>query len=294
MSVERATAVRRVILVILILNVAVAVAKAVVGLIIGSLAVGSDAVHSLLDGASNVVGLVVLRAAAAPPDEDHPYGHQKIEIVAAALVGVVIAAGAVQFGWAAIQALVEGRAASRPGALGFGIVAATLIVNLFVAIYEARRGRELGSAFLVADASHTASDVFVTAGVLGSMIAVHFGIGWADAAGALVVLLVVARVAWNILSSNIGTLLDRAALSTDKIRELALSVPRVASVHRIRSRGTAGAYHIDMHVLVDGDLTLHEAHAITHEVEEKLRAGIEGVVDVTIHVEPEGEPEEAL
>src|SRR5688572_12217339 len=104
-------AVQRVVIGMLILNLVVAGAKAVYGVVSGSLAVTSDALHSILDAASNVGALVVLRVAAAPPDAGHPYGHRKVEIVAAAMIGVLISAAALRFAWSAIEALVEGRPA---------------------------------------------------------------------------------------------------------------------------------------------------------------------------------------
>jgi cation diffusion facilitator family transporter len=286
--------VQRVVFAILWLNLAVAAAKGIYGFWSGSLAVASDAVHSLLDGASNVVGLVALRMAATPPDEGHPYGHHKIEIVAAAMVGILIAGGSLRFAWDAIDALVSGRHAPAVTISGYVTMGGTLAVNLFVATYEARRGRQLGSAFLQADAAHTASDIAVTVAVLVSLAVSHRGAAWADPVCALVVLVVIARVAWRILSSNLAVLLDRAVVNADHVREAVLAVSGVTGCHRIRSRGLEGATHVDLHLQVDGDLPLRDAHEISHRVEEKIRTDFPGVVDVTIHIEPEDEPEEGL
>jgi cation diffusion facilitator family transporter len=140
----RARDVQRVVFAILWMNLAVAVAKGVYGFWSGSLAVASDAVHSLLDAASNIVGLVALRLAATPPDEGHPYGHHKIEIVAAAIVGILIAGGSLRFAWDAVNALIHGRHAPEVSVAGYITMGGTLAVNLFVASYEARRGRQLG------------------------------------------------------------------------------------------------------------------------------------------------------
>jgi len=292
--VDNVRAVRRVVLLILALNALVAGAKGAYGWWSGSLAVASDALHSLLDAAGNVIGALVLRAAASPPDEGHPYGHRKIEIVAAALIGILIAGGSLRFGWSAVQALMAGHPAPEVTSLGFGVVGGTLIVNVFVAVWEAKKGRELGSPFLVADAMHTASDVIVTLGVIASLIASRAGVRWADAAAALGVLAVVVHVAWRILSSNLGVLLDRVALDADRIRAEVLSVPGVMSCHRIRSRGLEGSVAVDLHLQVDGSMPLRAAHAISHEVEDRLKQKFPGFADVTIHVEPEDEPEEGL
>jgi cation diffusion facilitator family transporter len=168
------------------------------------------------------------------------------------------------------------------------------VVNLFVALYEHRAGRRLGSPFLVADAAHTASDVVVTIGVLISLGVARAGVAWADPVAALVVTVVIGRVAYKILVENFGVLLDQAALSVDDVRAIALAVPGVADCHRIRSRGAGGTVHLDLHLQVDGGLPLARAHEIAHDVEDRLRAGLPGLVDVTIHVEPEGDAEDPL
>jgi cation diffusion facilitator family transporter len=287
-------AVRRVVMAIFAMNLAVAAAKGAYGWVSGSLAVASDAVHSLLDAASYIVAFVVLRAAEAPPDEDHPYGHRKIEIVAATFVGILIAAGSLRFGLDAIHALVHGHAPARVGVAGLVVEGATLAVNVFVARYEAIRAKQLNSAFLTADAAHTGSDVWVTIGVMAGLGATILGFHRADAIVALVVLLVIARAAWSILAENVSVLVDRVVIDARRIREVAKAVAGVAGVHRIRSRGLTGAVHLDFHLQVDGALPLRRAHEISHAVETAVRGSFPDVVDVTIHVEPEDEPEEEL
>ena len=285
-------AVRRVLWVILVLNLLVAGAKGLYGMWSGSLAVRADAFHSLLDGAGNVVGLVAVRLAASAPDRNHPYGHRKIEVLASALVGLVIASGAARLGWSAIDAWQHGRPGLRVDAELLGVLVGTLVVNVFVAAYEHRRGRELGSTFLQADAAHTASDVWVTLGVLGSLLLTRAGFAWADPAAAVVVVAIVAWVAWRILSTNVRILLDEAPLDPDEVERIARSVAGVTDAHRIRSRGGPGAVHLDLHLQVDGDLSLARAHEIGHEVEDRLREALPGVVDATIHLEPDGDPPE--
>jgi cation diffusion facilitator family transporter len=284
----------RVVAAILVLNLLVAAAKGIYGIWSGSLAVATDAIHSLLDAASNVVGLVALRLAASPPDPEHPYGHRKIEILAALAVGGLVAAGAVRFAWSAVEALIEGRPPPATPAIGFVVMGATLVVNVAVAVYEARKGRELGSAFLLADAGHTASDVLVTATVIASMVASRLGVTWADPVAALIVVVMIGRIAIRIVSANVGVLLDRVAIDPAEVAAIARSVPGVAGCHRIRSRGVEAATHLDMHLLVRATLTLRDAHAISHRVEDALRARFPTLVDVTIHVEPHDDPAESL
>lgn len=291
---ERGRAVRRVLVGVLGLNLLVFAAKAVYGFWSHSLAISSDAMHSLADAGANVIGLVVLHFAEAPPDEGHPYGHRKLEMVAAAAIGVTVAVAAFRFGWDAVDALVGGRAAPRTSPLGFVVIAGTWVVNLVVAAYEARRARDLDSAYLAADAAHTASDLVVTAGVAVSFTASYVGVAWADPVGALVVILFIGRIAWRILSANLTVLVDRVVVEPDRVREVARSVDGALDCHRVRSRGTEGAAQVDLHLLIDGEVSLREAHEIAHRVEAELRRAIPAIVDVTIHMEPADDPEEGL
>jgi cation diffusion facilitator family transporter len=290
----RARAVRRVLLIVLALNLIVFAAKAVYAWWSGSLALSSDAVHSLTDAGSNVIGLVVLHFAYAPPDSNHPYGHRKLEMVAAAAIGVTVSFAAFRFAWDAVEALLEGRAAPETSVFGFAVIGGTFVVNLIVATYEARRARELESAYLAADAAHTASDLFVTGGVAVSFTATYFGLGWADPLGALVVIGFIGKVAWSILRANVTVLVDMAVVDADRVAAIARAVAGVTDVHRIRSRGTTGAAQLDLHLLIDGHVKLRRAHAIAHQVEDALREELPAIVDVTIHMEPSGDPEEGL
>lgn len=293
-SIDRKHAVQRVLVVTLVLNVLVAAAKGAYGLWSGSLVIAADALHSVVDAGSNVAGMVAIRWATAPPDRGHPYGHHKLEIAAAAGIGVLIGVGAIEFGSNAVDALLHGRPPPATSALGFAVILGTWAVNAFVAIYERRRARQLDSAYLAADAMHTASDLAVTAAVLVAYTASYFGVTWADPVGALVVIVVLARVSWNVLTSNLPVLLDRAAIESEQVRALALAVPGVTGCHRVRSRGTPRAVYLDLHLQVRGDLRVDTGHEIAHRVEGALRRELPGVVDVTIHVEPAGDPPEPL
>jgi cation diffusion facilitator family transporter len=291
---ERARAVRRVLLAILGLNLVVFAAKAAYGLWSHSLAISSDAMHSLADAGANVIGLVVLHFAEAPPDDQHPYGHKKLEMVAAAAIGVTVAVAALRFAWDAVEALISGRPAPHTSLLGFVVIGGTWLINLVVAAYEARRARDLDSAFLAADAAHTASDLIVTAGVAVSFTAAFFGLDWADPVGALLIIVFIGRISWRILSANLTVLVDRVVVDPDRVRDVARSVEGVEDCHRVRSRGTEGAAQVDLHLLLDGEISLREAHETAHRVEAELRRRIPAIIDVTIHMEPADDPEEGL
>jgi cation diffusion facilitator family transporter len=280
--------VRRVLLIVLVLNLAVAVAKGIAGYALGSLAIASDAVHSLIDGGGNVLGLVVLRYASQPADEGHPYGHQKIEVLASAAVGAVVSLTALRFAWEAVEGLIVGRPVPIASPIGFAVGLGTFVVNLFVAAYEARRARALGSSFLAADAAHTASDILVTGAVMLSYAGAYLGYAWADPLGALLVVGFIAKVAWTILQPNVKVLTDSTMVDPEAIARVVGKVPGVLGCHRVRSRGAPDAVTVDLHVHVDGDLSLREAHDIASAVERAIDGGFPEVIDVNVHVEPAG------
>jgi len=280
----KAASVKRVLAGVLVLNVAVACAKLLVGGLIHSISMVADGFHSLTDSASNVVGLIGIAWAAAPPDEDHPYGHWKYETFAALLIGGLLAMTA----WEILRsclARLTGGGEPEVEPVAFVVMGVTMLVNIVVATYEHRKGIELGSDLLRADAAHTRSDVFVSMAVIASLIAARYGYPELDIVAALVITFMIARAALQILRRSAERLTDVAAAPSARVREVALSVPGVISVHKIRSRsGPAGA-HADLHIQVAPDMRLDEAHEIGHRVADRLSEEL-GLEDVVTHVEP--------
>ncbi len=286
--------VRRVLIIELLLNILVGASKAVYGVLTGNLTITADAVHSATDAGANIVGFFVLHKSGQPADREHPYGHRKFEVLGAAALGLAVGALGINLGVAALRSLADPHDAPSTDALGLLIILGTLVVNIFVARYEARKARELDSKFLAADAAHTASDVLVTMAVLASYGASHIGIGWADDVGALVLVVVIMRVAWTVLRDNLGILVDQRQIDEVTILELVMAIDGVESCHRIRSHGMPDEVIVDLHVQADGDITLSESHRIAHLVEATLRTEIPLIVDVTVHMEPAGDPIEKI
>ena len=291
---ERYRGIRRVLAVEFTLNLLIAAVKGVLGIWTGSLAIASDAVHSVLDGVNNVGGFIVLRWAEAPPDDGHPYGHRKFETLAAAVIGVSIAAVALRLGWAAIDSLIYGSSRPDTSVVSYVILVMTLGINLFVAFYERAAAKRLGSEYLAADAAHTASDVLVTCLVIASVVSASAGVRWADPVGALLVTAVIGRVAWLVIARSLAPLADAVVLNADDIATVCKSVAGVSDCHRVRSRGTAQFVHVDLHVLLDGELSLRAAHDIAGDVEAELKRTYPEIVDVTIHMEPDDDGHEPL
>jgi len=288
--------VRRVLLLTLALNVAVVIGKLIAGLLAGSLSVISDAVHSSVDSLNNIVGLVVIRYAAAEPDAEHPYGHAKFETLAAFAIAGFLFVTCYQISLSAISRIIN-PAPSPPEitALTIGVMIATIVTNIIVTVYEHREGKRLRSEFLVADAIHTRSDVLVSCSVLTGLVFVKLGYVWLDPIFALGV---AAMIAWNgykIFKATVPVLVDATPVKADRIAEIVENVPGVHSAHDIRSRGRGGEMFVEMHLHVRREVE-HDhitTHAITEEVERRLEQEF-GRVVATIHVEPLPEEVEVL
>jgi cation diffusion facilitator family transporter len=277
--------VQRVLWLTLALNLLVSAGKVAVGLLSGSLAMVADGYHSLVDGSNNVIGLIVAAYAFAPPDRGHPYGHRKFETAAAAAIGVALLVLAYHVLEGAL-----GRIASPSvpeiGLVNWLVMFGTMAVNLFVSWYEDREGRRLGSAFLIADATHTRADLFVSLGVVGSFAAARAGLAWADPLVAVVIAAVIAVQAVRILVSTFHVLTDRAALAPEPIETLALAVAGVKQVRDVRTRGRGDAIYVDLTVHLDGSMTLSEAHDVADRIEDRLKTAHPEIVDVVVHPEP--------
>jgi cation diffusion facilitator family transporter len=282
---DRTTQVRRVLLGLLLANVVVVGAKFGVGVASHSLAVLGDTLHSAVDALNNVLALVVVRVASKAPDEDHPYGHQKFETLGALLIVGFLSITCFELARGAVGRLAGSHPAPTPSGAQLGILVATLGVNTLVAWYENRRGHELASHLLIADASHTKSDVFITVGVLVGLVLARRGWWWADPAIAIVIAALIVRVAYRILQESIPELVDQRAVDTAAIRGAAENIRGVKSAYGIRSRGSANVRYAEVTIAVDGDANVQAAHAIADQVEERLRRDL-ALNEVTVHVEP--------
>jgi cation diffusion facilitator family transporter len=284
----RYRSIRNVLWAVLVLNLAVALAKLVYGVMSHSAAMEADGFHSLFDGASNIIGLVGMWFASRPADDEHPYGHAKFETFAAALIGIILAFAGYTVGKGAIDSLLGRGLPTEVTSISFAIMLGTLAVNILVTTWERRAGRRLGSEVLIADAGHTLSDVLVSIGVIISLIIVRLGWEQADGIVALLVAVVIFRTAWGILRGVLHTLGDAARLPADEVAAAARVVPGVVSCHGVRTRGSESYVYVDLHIEVAPGTTVERGHEITHEVEAALRQAYGQITDVVVHLEPAG------
>lgn len=283
---QRSQRIRFVLLAILVANWVVAGAKLLFGFLSQSAAVTADGLHSFIDGGSNVLGLVAMGVASRPADEDHPYGHGKFEALASLGIGAMIGIGMLELGRMALDSLLYERHAQVTPAMAV-VMVLTLCVNLAVTRVERHYGRKYQSGLLLADASHTLSDVYVTLAVLASLGLVALGYPKADGIIALGVMLFVAWVAYGIVRQAVGILSDTARLDPAQVAQHTVGVAGVRSCRDVRSRGMEESVYVDLKIEVDPNLTTAQAHEVADLVERTLHAAYPQVVDVVVHVEPE-------
>ena len=282
----RYQAVTKVLVQVLFLNIAVALAKLVLGYLTGAVSVISDGLHSITDSFSNVAGLVGVRVARKPPDADHPYGHRKFETIGAALIGAFLMVAMIELGRATWQRLSAGGAGPATPALSFVVMGATIVVNLLVTTYERRAGIRLQSEVLLADATHTRSDVFTSFTVIVALTGSRLGYPLLDPLAAIVVVGFIGHAAWEIFKGASDVLADRIVIAEDDVRSVVMSVPAVMGCHEIRTRGPADYVFLDLHVWMASKTPLDQAHAVSHQVKDRLMARFPQIRDAVIHIEP--------
>jgi cation diffusion facilitator family transporter len=270
---------------VLFLNFIVAAAKIALGLSTGAVSVLSDGFHSLTDTASNVVGIIGVRAASEPPDRDHPYGHRKFETMAS--VGILIflllvLREVLSAAWERFHAGGE----PTINTLTFAVMGGTMMINLSVVYYERNAGRKLQSEVLLADAHHTTSDLMTSITVICALIGVRLGYLWLDPFAALVVAGFIGYACWEIFQATSGILGDRIVIPEEEILEVVKTVPEVFGSHHIRTRGSADFVFLDMHVWMRADMPLDEAHRLSHVVKDRLIQRFPQIKDAVIHIEP--------
>lgn len=277
--------VRRVFIGLLIANLAVVGVKVAVGLASGSLAVLGGAVDSCVDALNNVLALIVVRVAAKEPDEDHPYGHGKFETLGALAIVGFLSITCFELVREAVNHLVSGAHRVDVSDSQLALLLLILGANVVISWYERRRGTELGSELLVADAAHTRADAVITVAVIAGILLTRRGWWWIDSAVTIVVALAIVFVAYRILARTVPVLVDQRAIPTSEIEQTAQAVPGVKNVYGIRSRGPSDLRYAEVTIAVDGQANVESAHAIADQVEERLRRDLR-LHEVTVHVEP--------
>ncbi len=282
----------RTLVVILILNWLVSSVKFLLGWKLNSLTITTDAIHSFLDGASNIVGIIAMMIAARPADENHPYGHHKYEVVATMALSGLLFLSAFEILKSVIHRIFHPVQFPDFSWTGVALLVATIIVNIIISRYELKKGKELNSGILQADSMHTRADIWATFLSILSLLTSFFSWYWVDLVAATGIVALMAHASYQIISDSILTVSDGKRLDENEIRTLVEKVPGVLDAHAIRSRGTAQEISLDLHIQIDETITAREVFEIENNVAQTIKQQFPNVRDVAIRHEPRGVKDE--
>lgn len=287
----RDRAVSRVLWITLGLNILVSGLKLGFGLLSGAVSMVADGFHSLLDATGNIIGLVGLHGARKAPDDDHPYGHRKFEALAALAISILLFISCYEIITAVISRIGSSHGI-HPTPYTFVAMGVTILVNIWVTRYEHREGERLQSMILKADAKHTQSDVFASLAVVASLVAGALNFPVLDLVVAGGVACLIAYSGYQIVAGAFSVLSDSQVVDPEVVAVLAQEEAEVTYVHHVRSRGLPDDIHIDFHLHVSPLMTVAKAHGMAHRAADRVKAGIPGVTDVVVHIEPDDEHED--
>ncbi|MHB9035196.1 MAG: cation diffusion facilitator family transporter [Armatimonadota bacterium] len=268
-------------------NTSLLTIKLIVGVITGSVSILSAAMDSLNDLTASVIALLSVRASGAPADEEHPYGHGKIENISAAAQALLIFGAALFIIFEAMGKIINPRPLQSI-TLGLIVIGITAVVDVFVSRYLLKVARETDSAAIRADAYHLTTDVWTSVGVFTGLILVEItGLQIFDPVVALGVAATILWVSYSLTRESTGLLLDQRLPQSEirAVEEIVMSTSKVVGFHRFRTRKAGSAREIDYHLIVPADMPVFEAHAIAQEIENKMQARLPNTTVVT-HIEP--------
>jgi cation diffusion facilitator family transporter len=272
-----------------VVDLLLGIVKILVGNTANSQALIADGVHSLSDLATDFLVLFAAKHSHREADEEHPYGHGRIETVATVILGVALALVAIGICYDALQRMRDPELLGHPGVLALLVALVSVVSKEIIYHYTVRAARRLRSNMLHANAWHSRSDaissIIVVLGVAGTM----YGFTYLDAIAAAAVGLMIAKIGWDLLWQSLQELID-TSLEEDKvaaIRKAILDVSGVRALHMLRTRRSGSDALVDVHILVDPGLSVSEGHMIGEHVRTRLIGAMDDVSDVTVHIDPE-------
>ncbi len=280
--------IQRYITVILIINVVVAIVRIVVGFMMKSETVIAGGYNAVADAMISVAGLVGAKLAARPKDRCHPYGYEKIEMLAGILIAALLLFMAGNVMLTAISKI-KVPAIPQVDMLGIIIIFITLIINIVIERVEYAKGKQIGSALLISDAMQTRGDIYVTLGILGVLIGLKFGLHPVmDPIVSLVIAGFILHTAFEIFNINFVILLDRRAIGESKIEGVLADFSEVKSINLIRSRATSSHAYVDLDLEVDSAMSVAKAAKLRADISNKLSTLTHRVVSLMINFETNG------
>ena len=261
--------------------------KLTVGIFSGSVSIISEAIHSANDLLAALIAFISVRISDKPPDDEHPYGHGKAESISGAIEAALIVVAGVWIIYEAVERIITGGEVQHLG-LGTLVMAISVVLNIIVSRYLFRVARQEDSLALETDAQHLATDVYTSLGVTFGLLLVWVT-GWTllDPIIAILVALLILRIGWKLTLSAGVHLMDQSLPSVEitAIENIIRSDIRVLSWHDLRTRKAGSQRHVDMHIVIDAESSLIDAHNIADDLEEKIAATLPPA-RVVVHVDP--------
>jgi cation diffusion facilitator family transporter len=285
-----------VLIVTFFLNIASAAIKFFIGKEFLFLSLSSSGVESLFDGSANVLALISIHIASQPADEDHPYGHQKFETLGSLLLAGLLIFSAIGMSKQAYEFYNSGITEKVFSYYPFIAILVSMAISLFVSKYEKRKGEELNSPLLLADADHTFGDFIISFAVLISLVTGYMGHYLIDVITSGFVGIYLTVLAFKIFKQNFPDLVDTSPIIPNSLIKQVENIPKIVDIHNFRSRGNSNWMHVDFHLHLDADLSLREAHKVGQEAEKMMRELLNNYthqLDVTVHIEPYDEEHKA-
>ncbi len=268
--------------------------KVAVGFGTGSLGILAEAAHSGFDLVAAVVTLFAVRASAKPADRQHRYGHGKVENLSALFETALLLLTCVWIGYEAVHRIISGRTDVEVTVWSFAVMAISIVVDVSRSRMLSKAAKKYNSQALEADALHFSADIWSSAVVilglgcvvLGNRVPAVAWLHYADAVAALFVGFIVIRISWKLGSRTVNALLDAAPEGLEeKVIVSAEAVPGVLNCHSVRVRSSGAQLFVELHVLLDGRISLQDAHRLTEDVEKAIQNAYPDA-DVTVHPEP--------
>jgi cation diffusion facilitator family transporter len=278
--------IRSILILVLVLNWVVALAKILYGLFSRCESMTADGFHSLSDGASNIIGLIGIHFACQPVDRDHPYGHKKYETLFSLGIAALLFLVCFNLFKEGIKHIFN-PVIPESDIRSFVVMLITMGINFWVMNYEYKKGKLLKSDILILDSMHTKADIFTSISVIIALISIKLGYTIIDPIVTIIISLFIAYAGYEIAKQSSAVLCDTAAILDDKkIMGIVLGVKGVKTCHKIRSRGRPDDIHVDLHVQVNPVMHIDQAHKISYAIEAAIKENIPEVTDVVVHMEP--------
>ena len=278
-------AARKILLVVLFANLAVAAAKIFWGAAARSLSMQADGVHSLLDAAASAVAWIGLFLAARPPDDGYPYGRGKYETFASFCISVFLFFSCFEIVKHAAARFQSG-VTPEITAASFVVMFLTMAVNGAVSRWEKVQGQRFKSEVLINDGLHTQSDLLASFSVMVGLVASRAGYPMVDLVVGLVIAAIIGKVGWRILSESSRVLADSSRIDPALIKSVVMQIDGVLACHKVRTRGNMGQVYVDLHIHVPPEMSIAAAHIIAHQAEAAVMQAFSEVTEVIVHLEP--------